>query len=364
MSTRCAPDELSRLASGIHSRLTSVGPKVAVHRESASRKLCRLRDLLLSDDYGEHGELSQNDLIMLTTAGIVASRREDDDSNTSAILVFVLLCISSARRGIDSNHDPSPQDEFGSLERLMVSPGVWNESDITSWTIGQGIHLLPGAGVDDMRPFANTFFLSSAAMLQQRLLNTSDDFLSLSLHNTRDNSNAIESIIAAADSEAGQVVLRDMLLSFTLPMTLVGVRHTLPLPRETSHAAMSDHPTETQDAHGVAMQGAAWVWEHSDKETRRIVSILTGLACLLTRDGPDPIRKANAFGGRVCLPFIYPCPPTNNESTRMSLDMWTNRWFLYRLDRGQTPCILASGAGIDGLITCAVGLVCSDSQTV
>lgn len=351
-------EDPSALVSGIYSKLTSVGAQAAAHRESASRKLCRLRDILLREDYGQHGELSQNDLILLTTAGITVSRREDEDSATSAILVFVLLCLCSARRGTKSTEDPPLQDEIGSLKSLLKSPGVWSESDIVAWTMGRGVHLLSNGALEDMRPYASRFFLSSAAILQQRLLDTGDDdFLSLSLHKRQENTQAIESIIAAADSEAGQVVLRDMMLSFTLPMTLVGVRRTLPLARETSHVAMSEHPVETQEAHGIAMQGAAWVWDRSEDETKRTASILTGLACLLTREGPDPIRKADAFGGRVSLPFIQPRAPSNNGLTRMSLDPWTNRWCLYRLEKGQKPDIIASGGGVDGLIICAVGLV-------
>mgnify|MGYP006075205619 CR=1 FL=1 len=358
MSTPTRFEDPSVLVSGIYSKLTSVGAQAATHRESASRKLCRLRDILVREDYGEHGELSQNDLILLTTAGIMASRRDDEDSATSASLVFVLLCLCSSRRGTKGNQDPSVLDEIGSLKSLLGSPGVWNESDIVSQKIGRGVYLLTNGTLEDMRPYASSFYLSSAAILQQRLLDAGDDdFLSLTLHKRQENTQAIESIIAAADSEAGQVVLRDMMLSFTLPMTLVGVRRTLPLARETSHIAMSEHPAETQEAHGIAMQGATWVWDRSEDETTRTVSILTGLACLLTREGPDPIRKADAFGGRVCLPFIQQRAPSNNGLTRMSLDRWTNRWCLYRLEKGQKPDILASGGGLEGLIHCAVGLV-------
>lgn len=350
MSTSSRAETVSDLAFGIHATLSDASGSQIARSGSAARKLCRLRDALLDGE-----QLSSNDLTMLTAAGIRVSRRDDDDSQTHALLVFVNLCLAAAKRGSTGHHEESPEAFFGSLEKLLESPGIAEESEMAAWALARGIALLPTSTVDDLRPLARVFFLSSATMLQLRAFDCESDFLSLALHRP-EGSITMDSIVAAADSEAGQVVLRDMYLSFILPMTLVGVRRTLLLTREAAHRATQAHPAETQAAHGLAMQGAVWVWQHSTDVTKRMCALLTGLACLLTREGPDPVRKGDAFGGRVSLPFLEPRPPTNKESVRLFLDRWQNRWVLFRLVQG-APDVMGSGVGMDGLSCCAGALL-------
>jgi len=350
MSTSSRTEDVSDLAAGVHSTLSVAGGNEVARNGSAARKLCRLRDALLDGE-----QLSGNDLTMLTAAGICAFRRDDDDSATQAMLVFANLCLAACKRGNVGSEEESPEARFGSLQKLLEAPGLGSESEIAAWALARGIALMATAAQDDLRPFARAFFLSSAAMLQQRCLGCDDDFLSLALHRP-EGSISMDSIVAAADSEAGQVVLRDLYLSFILPMTLVGVRRTLLLTREAAHRATQLHPQETQAAHGLAMQGAVWVWANSTDVTRRTCALLAGLACLLTRDGPDPVRKGDAFGGLVGLPFLEPRPPKNRAATRLSLDRWTNRWVLFRLLHGQ-PEVMGSGVGMDGLSCCAGALL-------
>ena len=56
----------------------------------------------------------------------------------------------------------------------------------------------------------------------------------------------------AAESEAGQSIMRDFLLSFLLPASHVGVRRTLLLTRASSTQAGVDYPELTTRAHEVA----------------------------------------------------------------------------------------------------------------
>ena len=338
-------ESASELVFNLHAVLCSTKERA---QESAARKLTRLRDLLLAGEV-----LSAEDLTILAAAGITAARREDE----AALLVFVNLCIAAAKRGNEGTDEESPLEFFGSLQKLLESPGLGEEAEIAAWALGRGVATLADGTLDALRPIARTFFLSSASVLQLRCLASEDDFLSLALHSKDGHSVSVDSIVAAADSEAGQVVLRDTYLSFALPMTLVGVRRHLLVTREAAHAATQSHPVATRDGHGVAMQGAVSVWETSDCETKKTAAVLAGLACLLTREGPDPIRKGLPFGGKVMLPFLEPRPPSDPNSPRILLDRWTNRWSLFRLTRDSRPDVLASGVGLAGLCVCATGLL-------
>ena len=347
-SSAAALESADELAGGIHSTLARGGERREAQHASASRKIARLRDLLLEGE-----PLSSPACTRLTSAGINAFRSEDEDCQTSAVLVFVNLCIAAAKRGTQPTEEESPEAFFGSLKALLESPGLGEETEVAAWALARGVALLADGSVDALRPFARAFFLSSVAVLQIRYLATDTDFLSLGM---RRDGVPIETIVAAADSEAGQVVIRDMFLSFTLPITLVGVRRTLLVTREAAHVATQAHPQQTQEGHAVAMQGAVSIWNTSDDETKRTAAVLAGLACLLTRGGPDPIRKADAFGGRVILPFLEARPPADKAVARVMLDRWTNRWSLFRI-AGAEPEVLASGQGLEGLVLCAIGLL-------
>ena len=57
------------------------------------------------------------------------------------------------------------------------------------------------------------------------------------------------------------------------------------------------------------MAGAEFIWQHSKDELERACALLAGVAILTTRGGEDPIRKKDAFVGRVSLPFFETTPP-------------------------------------------------------
>ena len=347
MSVSSEAESADALASGIHATLSRGGERRESLHASATRKLVRLRDLLLEGE-----PLSGSSITLLTSAGINAMRHDDEDAHTSAVLLFVNMCVAAAKRGVVGTDEESPLDLFGSLKSLLESPGIGDESEVVAWALSRGVALLADGSLDSVRPYARTFFLSSVAVLQAKCLRTDTDFLSLGMQR---EGTSVEMIVSSADSEAGQVVMRDLYLSFVLPMTLVGVRRTLLVSREAAHAATQAHPLETQQAHQVAMQGAQSAWRQSDDVTKKTVAVLAGLACLLTREGPDPIRKSDAFGGRVVLPFLDPRPPRDKAAPRIMLDRWNNRWTLFRLT-DNSPDLIASGMGLEGLEICATGL--------
>jgi hypothetical protein len=188
-----------------------------------------------------------------------------------------------------------------------------------------------------------------------QMLKSERDFMTLSTQRIRsltakDRENALSSVISAAESESGQSVLRDLVMSFLLPRKVVGQRRTLLLSRETSARASKEFPWVASLAHEVAMQGAEHVFEHSKSELKRVCALLTGIAMLTTTGTDDTIRKATAFNGLVQLPFLETVPPSNRMQPRLALVPTTRSWALYTLSRSGRPVVELSQRGFDGLV--------------
>jgi len=149
-------------------------------------------------------------------------------------------------------------------------------------------------------------------------------------------------------------VMRDLILSFLLPSSVVGVRRTLLLPRSVASKATLEYTEIVQFAHETAMEGLEWTWEHSEDPLKLTCALLTAVACLTTREGDDPIRKADAFGGLVSLPFLNANTPP--EATwRVTLIAETKRWVLFRMNGGE-PTVQTSVEGLEGVKLAMVGL--------
>ena len=102
------------------------------------------------------------------------------------------------------------------------------------------------------------FRASSDALASRMLLPDGDtDFVSLAAARlARDSEEErlkkLRAIAQGAESEAGQGVARALMLSFLLPMAVVGTRRTLLLSREANTRAMLDFPQAVERAHNVA----------------------------------------------------------------------------------------------------------------
>lgn len=217
-----------------------------------------------------------------------------------------------------------------------------------------------------MRWLSIVFFRHTSQQLSARQLRGEEenDFLSLSASafasavSSSDDSR-IGSIVAAAESEAGQSVLRDLILSFLLPADVLGVRTTLLLSRKAAYEATINFAEEVQYAHEAAMAGAEWLMQNTTDELRLSCVLLAGIACLTTRGGADPIRKAQAFGGRVALPFLETNPPEDAAACRITLLAESRTWILFKLNGGGKPAILSSACDYGGLRLAVAGLVAS-----
>ena len=207
------------------------------------------------------------------------------------------------------------------------------------------------AASPDHGALADLFFRNSAACMAHNLLlkDGPGDFVSLraATGNAVPREKRLLALAQAGESEAGQSVLRDLLLSFLLPSSVVGVRRHLLMSRAASTAAGVDHADEVNQAHSCAMAGTEFIWLHGTNPLERACAILAGVAVLITKGGEDPIRKQDAFVGRVGLPFFETKPP-NPGVKRLALVPDQRRWVLYKVGKDNAPSVLCNLRGFDG----------------
>jgi hypothetical protein len=313
----------------------------------------------------------------------------------SSALIYLLLCIerassfdgdmwsasSAASQLLDAHRKASlwdemrqsgkPRDGASSAASADASAegGAWAAAlspgrELADAALLVGASRL-GEDLDDatVHALAALHFRASAVQLARRVLGLSEagaEFVALqatpltSRGVSRDD--RLASIASSAESEAGQCVARDLLLSFLLPSELVGVRQTLLMGRDVSTAAGVHHADITNRAHSVAMAGTEFIWAHGTDELERAVCLLTGVAVLTTRGGADPVRKRDAFCGRVLLPFLETHAPTES-ALRLALDATSSTWTLFRISRSGAPSVVSSARGFDAMCDACIRLV-------
>ena len=219
------------------------------------------------------------------------------------------------------------------------------------------------SALDGLMPL---FFRNSAFNMAQSLLMPDGDVDFVSLGVARpmaemgieQREKKLLAIAQAGESEAGQQVVRDMMLSFLLPSSHVGMRRTLLLARAASTRAGVDYPEHVARSHDVAMAGTEWLWVNGTDPLERMCCILAGMAVMTTKGGDDPMRKTDAFCGRVQLPFFETRQP-KPEHVRIVLIPSSRRWVLYSLNKRGMPKVLCSQRGFQGLCDAALQLIAS-----
>lgn len=266
------------------------------------------------------------------------------------------------------NIDPSVF-ERSRLEHLVSRPMLVEETS-SGWnsvlyepgaTAGAAVRLSSSllSEAFDERPFRDLMIMFARCSAQQMCVHmlksqNDRDFLTLSARRfavaaSSDREDAVCAIVQAGESELGQQVLRDMMLSFLLPKSVVGVRRTLALSREATTAATAGYPFITEIAHQTAMQGCEFVWKNSDSELKRMCALLSGIAMLTTKGTDDLVRKATAFSGLVQLPFLDTVPPPAKQP-RLAMVPTSRSWVLYSLSPKGVPTVELSKRGFDGLV--------------
>lgn len=169
----------------------------------------------------------------------------------------------------------------------------------------------------------------------------------------------LAAIVSAGESEVGQQLMRDFILSFTLPAKVVGVRRFPLLSREANNIATAEYTRLLGEAHETAMAGAEWTWDNSENLLHKMCAMLSGLCILLAgRGSADHVRKNDCFRGRVLLPFLETSPP-NTEVPRMELIPHNNEWVVYHVNKHGEPVVQLRAFGFEGF--CDASLLLSKS---
>tara|TARA_B100001063_G_scaffold211889_1_gene210499 strand:+ start:1978 stop:3222 length:1245 start_codon:yes stop_codon:yes gene_type:complete len=375
---------------------------------SVGRTLCRVRDAIANGE-----EVSQKAAMALLCCGISLYRRhtlgdkEEEDEDTvetnalikrSAVLIFVLLAAIEASRGnrldLDRAREVVEAANTATLADVLKVPGrrkrkatdageasgadeapdpkeaeaaeAWarvltiSSGELTLSVLQFVSHSIGKSDATDHETLADLFFRNSAACMAHKMLlkGGPGDFVSLraAASNPIPREKRLLALAQAGESEAGQQILRDILLSFLLPSSIVGVRRHLLMSRAASTAAGVDHADAVNDAHSCAMAGSEFIWQHSKDPLERACALLAGVAILTTRGGEDPIRKRDAFVGRVSLPFFETTPPPPGVK-RLALIPDQRRWVLYKIGKDGAPNVLCNLRGFDGLCDCLLEFV-------
>lgn len=106
------------------------------------------------------------------------------------------------------------------------------------------------------------------------------------------------------------------------------------------------------------MAGTEFIWQRGEDPLELMCCLLAGLAVLTTKAHQDPIRKADAFGGRLQVPFFETKAPAK-DALRIALVPRSHRWILFHLDKRSSPKVLSSQCGFRGVCDAVLQLVAS-----
>lgn len=395
--------EFECLCMKIHKKLGgSVREKLPVSQHgSCTRAMLRARDLLVRGGFAVSG-ISRTSLMC---TGIACMRRvnaevESNDNadliKTTIVLIFSLLVMSDSSREAEEDTYEEATDEMKRKKQrpnriLRVDEKIiqaWRDSTLadvafppesdehrSDWSaalnsnssvsraaLREARYCADANAMVEMQKLSEIFFKCSGAAMMQSVMTKAApmapreeigdmSFLTLDTVTLMNDANEqqyekLASLVSAAESEAGQAVLRDIILSFKMPSGVVGVRRTLMLSREANQTAMRLYTEALNSAHEAAMRGAEWSWKSDPDPIHRVSAVLAGMAVIIAKT-PDTIRKGDAFRGRVSLPFIETQPPDAGV-TRLALVPATAAWVVYSVNSDGEPRVQASKAGFDG----------------
>jgi len=398
-SVQSATDRsVDALARKILKRLTGTPPHqplaVADHRR-ATELMLRARDAFTAGMTCEHSAL-----MAFTCAGVALQRRiclsvdalhAGDSLTTTMALLFVLVVLASAPKPPDvaTGSDDAAMEETAETAETeadddRVCIATWqNQSveaalraandDTSSSSWGEVLRSSGGLAkillqdaqkrgskmtLEQVAEHATLFFRASAQAIQTSIIDgagvvcDSNAFLTLDTLNFVALANdatdeKLQSVSDCAESEVGQQVLRDLILSFKLPRFVVGVRRTCLLSRQANKVATEKYSEILTGGHEAAMRGARWTYDNDADEIHKICALLAGIAVMQCRDAQS-VRKDDIFGGRVSLPFLETFPPEPG-TTRLALLESTDEWVVYTVDAKSKPTVKLRQRGFDGL---------------
>lgn len=395
--------DVFRLCVRIHKRLCipidSVLP-TADHQKAAELML-RVRDLLV-----DKVPMNSDSKARLMSSGIACWKRvcgdDSDDASckqlrTTVTLLFVLLVLAESSDDMEEDRYEVVKDDASADKDAMKTVRVkrddellidhWLSSSIadslfedgnahaSSWAealksealvsraaLREARYLRDESDMFDFERLAFVFFQTSNSAAISSIIGTQPgqheaDFVTLdgisgAAQTANHSKEMLEGVADAAESELGQTVLRDMILSFKLPVSVVGVRRTLLLSRDANATATKFYTTILNDAHDAAMRGASWSFREDKDKIHNACSLLAGLAVIMAKS-KEGVRKSRAFDGRVQLPFLQTRPPDDGVDR---LALVNGIWLVYAMRKGQ-PRVRVRGAGYDGLCSGVLYLI-------
>lgn len=252
--------------------------------------------------------------------------------------------------------------ECGNAHASSWAEALKSEALVSRAALREARYLRDESDMSDFERLAFVFFQTSNSAAISSIIGTRPgqheaDFVTLDgmagvAQTANHSKEMLEGVADAAESELGQTVLRDMILSFKLPVSVTGVRRTLLLSREANATATRLYTTILNDAHDAAMRGASWSFREDEDKIHNACALLAGLAVIMAKS-KEGVRKSRAFDGRVQLPFLETRPPDDGVD-RLALVNGT--WVVYSMRNGK-PKIRVRGEGYDGLCSGALYLI-------
>lgn len=393
-------DGLEKLCLRIHRKLSIPvsEPLATAEHTSAVGMMLKARDIMVRG-----AEVSQNSKTCIVCSGVACMKRihsgvESDESmkllNTTVTLLFTLLVICESSTDLEEDMYEEPEDdmdtESAKLHRKRIERddeqliAAWmctsladivlnrDDAHASSWgqlmrsdisvsraALREARYVGESHPMETLAKLANVFFRCSSSAMVSSMMATatatggnSSSFLTLDTVGMMNDANNLHgdklaSIVDSAESEAGQAVFRDLILSFKLPQHVVGVRRVLMLSREANASATKDYTEILNSAHDAAMRGANWSWEQDPDPVHKMCALLAGLAIVLAKT-PENIRKGDAFAGRVLMPFIE-CSPPRAGVMRMALVPSSAEWTVFSTNESGKVRVRCSDTGFDGM---------------
>ena len=260
------------------SKLTLICTGIALRRRHAASEVVVDADgpsadaAVLQDQEASRALLLESAQLIFTLLCMI-ERRENGDGGAeearavvdhiSGLCLWDVLKPARRKRSRDegcADGEGEGSGEEGEGEEAASDRGSWREvmridvSEVAQHALRIGAARLTERQ-DDPVLMALYFRSAAASMAAAMLLRTHTDFVSLGLNHgdmTVSREKKLLAIAQAAESEMGQSILRDLVLSFLLPSSIIGVRRGLLLSRAASTEAGVDHPVAVARAHDVA----------------------------------------------------------------------------------------------------------------
>lgn len=205
--------------------------------------------------------------------------------------------------------------------------------------------------VDLLRSLVDSFAAASLRFERSALLHNlgnEDEFDHVGVsETTKQTAEGIAALLRAAESDAGKMVLNDMLVSFWAPLRLLSLRRTLLMSQKVASKCAENDLAMVTEAHTLAQRGVESVYATAQDETTKAACVLSALAVTLAKSEAE-VRRGDAFFGRVQLPFLATRPKRDVESILVLVED-CDTWCVVRRAGGGGASIVTRRRGLAGL---------------